>query len=151
VAFVTPVPHNRPMRALTILIRHADVPAGGGDRALNAAGRARAKELRHVLRDAHVESIFVTEFRRTQQTAEPLAAQLGIVPAVIDQVDVAVLTDKIRNLPAEAVALVIGHTTTLPDISAGLGGPPLPAIGPTEFDRLFVQAHGLLAQLRYGV
>jgi phosphohistidine phosphatase SixA len=140
------------MRALTILIRHADVPAGAGsDPTLNRAGRARANELRHVLGDANVGSIFVTQFRRTQQTAEPLAAQLGIVPTVIDQDDVALLTDRIRDLPADAVAVVIGHTTTLPEICAGLGGPPLSAIGPLEFDRLFVQAHGLLAKLRYGV
>jgi len=150
-AHATATPQNRPMPALTILIRHADVPdPAGSDPALNGAGRARAKELRHVLGDAHVDSIFVTQFRRTQQTAKPLAAQLGIDPTVIEQDDVARLTDTIRDLPASAVALVIGHTTTLPDICAGLGGPPMPAIGPAEFDRLFVQARNRLAQLRYG-
>ena len=136
---------------MTILIRHADVPAGAGtDPTLNGAGRSRAAELRHVLGDTHVSSIFVTQFRRTKQTAKPLAAQLGIVPTVIKQDDVALLTQTIQALPADAVALVIGHTTTLTDICAGLGGPPLPAIGPTEFDRLFVLAKGVLAQLRYG-
>jgi len=139
------------MRALTILIRHADVPAAAGsDPALNSAGRARAKQLRHVLGDAGVGTIFVTQFRRTQRTAEPLAARLAIVPTVINQGDLALLADTIRNLPAHVVALVIGHTTTLPDICASLDGPPLPAIGPTEFDRLFVLTQGVLAQLRYG-
>ena len=68
--------------ATAILIRHANVGLGAGnDPPLNAAGRARAQKLRHVLRDTGIEAIFVTQFQRTQQTARPLAADLGIVGA----------------------------------------------------------------------
>jgi broad specificity phosphatase PhoE len=132
-----------------ILIRHADVtPGGGSDPPLNAAGVARAQELRHVLADARISSIFVSEFQRTQRTAEPLAADLGIVPAVVRDVGGAVAA--IRKLPATAVVLVVGHTTTLPGISAGLGGSSIPAIDLAEFDNLFVHARGRLTHLRYG-
>jgi broad specificity phosphatase PhoE len=133
----------------TLLIRHADVPSGAGsDPALSAEGLTRARELRHVLRDAGIGAVFVTGFRRTQETAKPLAADLGITPTVID--DVEPLVAAIRGLPPGSRALVVGHTNTVPGVIAGLGGPTIPAIGAAEFDNLFVQAQGRLIHLRYG-
>ena len=135
--------------AATVLIRHADVPSGaGGDPALSAEGRAGAQELRRVLRDTGVSAIFVTRFRRTQETAEPLAADLGIAPTEIDEVEP--LVTAIRALPPGSRALVVGHTDTVPGVITGLGGPAVPAIGATEFDNLFVQVQGSLVHLRYG-
>lgn len=133
----------------TILIRHADVtPGGGDDPPLNAAGTARAKQLRRVLGDARISAIFVSERQRTQQTAKPLAAHLGLSPKEIG--DEAGTVAAILALPSAATVLVIGHTTTLPDICAGLGGPALPAISPTEFDHLFIQTGKRVTHLRYG-
>ena len=137
------------MPPTTILIRHADVtPGSGSDPPLNAAGVARAQKLRHVLGDARISAIFVSQFQRTQRTGEPLAADLGLVPTVVG--DVATAVAAIRTLPSAAVVLVVGHTTTLPDISARLGGPPIPAIDLTDFDHLFVHTRGRLTHLRYG-
>jgi broad specificity phosphatase PhoE len=140
---------DRTVVPTTVLIRHADVPAGAGiDPALSAEGLARARELRHVLRDTGIGAIFVTQFRRTKETAKPLAEDLGITPTVID--DVEPLVTAIRALPPGSRALVVGHTNTVPDVISGLGGPAIPAIGATEFDNLFVQAQGRLIHLRYG-
>ena len=133
--------------ATAVLVRHADV-TGAGDPPLNAAGQARAQELRHVLGDAGVSAILVSPLQRTQLTAAPLAADLGLVPAV--HADVAGAVAAIRARPASSVALVVGHTNTLPDIVAGLGGPALPAIGASDFDNLFVLSHRRLLHLRYG-
>jgi broad specificity phosphatase PhoE len=101
-----------------------------------------------VLADARISAIFVSPFQRTQRTAEPLATKLGIEPAVIDDIPAGVAA--IRKLSPSSVALVVGHTTTLPDISAGLGGPTTPAIDLAEFDHLFDHARGRLPHLRYG-
>lgn len=132
-----------------ILIRHADVtPGGGDDPPLNAAGVARAKELRHVLADARISAIFVSQFQRTQRTAKPLAADLGLIPKVT--ADAAGAVSAIRKLPSTAVVLVVGHTTTLPAVATGLGVASLPTIKQTEFDHLFVHAGGRLTHLHYG-
>ncbi|TWF76644.1 histidine phosphatase superfamily protein (branch 1) [Pseudonocardia hierapolitana] len=131
-----------------ILIRHADVAGGGADPALSAAGSARALELRHVFHDAGLDSIYITRWQRTQQTAAPLAADLGVTPVQIDSA-VDVIT-AIRARPPSSAALVVGHTNTVPDIIAGLGGPTGVTIGATEFDRLFVLLRGRLIQLHYG-
>jgi broad specificity phosphatase PhoE len=135
-----------------ILIRHADVTPGPGDDPdlgppLNAAGCARARELRHVLADAGVGAIFVTRFLRSRQTAAPLEEKLGIDAQEIDDVDE--LVEALRALPASAVALVIGHSDTVPAVIAQLGGPPV-TIAPTEFDKLFVQTGHRLIHARYG-
>ena len=136
--------------AMVVHVRHADVTPGmGHDPVLNAAGRARAEELRRVLADADIGAIFITQYRRSRQTAEPLAADLGITPKVIDEV--ARIVEAIRTLPADSVALVVGHSDTVPEIIVRLGGPKIPeGIGEDEFDHLFVQAGRRLAHLRYG-
>jgi broad specificity phosphatase PhoE len=131
-----------------ILIRHADVDPDGDDPDLNAAGQARAQELVHVLGDAGVVAILVTSLRRSRQTAAPLAAALGVDPAVTDQVDDAVAA--IRARQRGDTVLVVGHTNTVPEVIAGLGGSADVTIAHDEFDRLFVLSERRLTSLRYG-
>jgi phosphohistidine phosphatase SixA len=130
-----------------ILIRHADVDADGTDPELNAAGRARAQELLHVLGDAGIVAVLVTSLRRSQQTAAPLAAAVGVDPTVADEIDDATAAIRARQRGA---VLVVGHTNTVPEIIAGLGGPAGVTIGADEFDRLFVLCARRLTRLRYG-
>jgi broad specificity phosphatase PhoE len=127
---------------------HAEVVPGGHDPSLSPAGLDRAQELRHVLGDAGIGTVFASMLQRTQQTAAPIAADLGVVPIVLP--DAAATVAAVRALAPSSVALVVGHTDTLPAIAAGLGGPALPAIAPTEFDRLFVMSRRRLTRLRYG-
>jgi broad specificity phosphatase PhoE len=137
-----------------ILIRHADVtpdPEGqpDPDPSLNAAGCVRARELCHVLRDAGIGAIFVTHFLRSRETAKPLEEKLGIEAKCIDAV--VEVVEQIRTLPTSRVALVIGHSDTVPEIIARLGGPSLPILISEEFDNLFVLSGQRLTHLRYGV
>ncbi len=138
--------------ATVVLIRHADVAGGGDDPGLSAAGQARAQELRHVLADLPIAAIFVSSTQRTKQTASPLATKLGIAPTPMGNAfgPVGPIEDAIRALDASSVALVVGHTATVPQLIAELDGPPNVPIGQTEFDRLFVLCSGRLITLRYG-
>ena len=134
---------------VVILIRHADVtPDGGADPPLNAAGTSRAQHLRHVLGDSGITAIFVSSLQRTQATAQPLAGDLGLQPIIQD--DTASIAAAIRHLADSTTALVVGHTNTLPDVVARLGGPTMTPIAVTEFDRLLVVASHRLCTLRYG-
>jgi broad specificity phosphatase PhoE len=130
-----------------VAVRHADVDPGS-DPPLNAAGQVRADELRHVLGDAGITAIFVTSWQRTRLTGEPLAADLGLVPVVED--DVAATIAAVRALPRTDAVLLVGHTNTIPDLVSGLGGPVIAPIAATEFDRMVVIARGRLTSLRYG-
>jgi broad specificity phosphatase PhoE len=136
---------------VVIAIRHADYdPNGNPDPPgppLNQAGSERAEELRHVLGDTGIEAIFVTQWLRTQLTARPLAADLGIDPTQIDVASEVVAA--IRAQPSSSTVLVVGHTNTVPEIISGLGGPSGLIIQATEFDRMYVLS-GRLTELRYG-
>src|SRR5205823_820783 len=71
-----------PLRAqeAVFLVRHAEKADLSKDAALSAAGEARARALAERLREAGVTAIYTSEYRRTKQTAQPLARALGIAP-----------------------------------------------------------------------
>ncbi len=55
---------------------------GHGDPALAPEGRAQAELVGERLSTEPIEAIYVTTLRRTQETAAPLAARLGLTPIV---------------------------------------------------------------------
>jgi phosphohistidine phosphatase SixA len=141
--------------ATVVLIRHADTDGDpASTTALNATGLARAQALRRILAEAGIGAIFVTATRRSRETAASLADDLGLTPTIFGEDDLVAavpdIADAIRALPSSSVALVVCHSYTLPQIIAGLDGPPISAIGAAEFDHLFVQVGPRLTHLRYG-
>ncbi len=136
-------------KGVIILVRHAErVPAPmTEDAPLADAGKARAERLATVLAKADVKAIFVTRFRRTQETARPLAERLGL--AAIVESDTDALIAKLRTHGSETV-LVVGHSDTVPDVIRAFGGPAV-TIADDEFDALFVlePASGTLTRLAY--
>lgn len=141
--------------ATIIVVRHAERADGGmsTDVPLSAAGEARAKELARVLKDAGVNRIFTTDLQRTRQTAAPLAARLQVTPVAIRSADVDGLVKALRGLKADDIALVVGHSNTVPAIVERMTGVKAPAIADTEFDRMFVvntAGKRAVVALRYG-
>ena len=138
-----------PGRGIIFLVRHAERAPGAmsEDAPLTDAGKTRAGRLADVLAKADVKTIFVTRFRRTQDTAQPLADLLHLTPTV--ESDTAQLVAKLKTHLDETV-LVVGHSDTVPDVIKAFGGPAV-TIGDDEFDALFVlvPATGALARLTY--
>jgi phosphohistidine phosphatase SixA len=91
-----------------------------------------------MLSDSNVKRIYTSEVARTQQTAEPLAAKLHIRPEVVPAKDIEGLAAKLRAGAPDDVALVVGHSNTVPEIVRLLGGGSVPPIGDSEYDRLFI-------------
>ena len=151
------VPFLAAAEPVIVLVRHAeraDMAPGGGTTAtdpdLSPAGRARAESLRKLLKDARVSAIYVTEYRRTAQTAAPLAAALGVEPSVIQSKDVPALLEKLRA--ATGTVLVVGHSNSVPQVLRELGVAEQVSIAEDEFDNLFVVFAGrnpALLRLRY--
>ena len=127
-----------------ILVRHAeraDMAAGGApsmaaDPSLSREGLARAERLAAMLRSAEIRAIFVTQFRRTQQTAAPLAAALGLTPVVIQADDQAALLAQLRAVKGHA--LVVGHSNTVPAVTAALSDTPAVPIADDDFGNLWI-------------
>lgn len=128
--------------ATTVIVtRHAEKvdpsPLPDHQVPLNPAGEIRADTLAQVLARAGVTRIFVTEKLRTQQTAEPLAIQLGISAVTIPAADVDALIDEVHSWGNRGrVILIVGHSDTVPVIVDRLGGGTV-AVG-DQFDNLYV-------------
>ena len=102
------------------VMRHLNTPEGQRDPDLTDEGQRRAALLADWFGEARPAVIYVSDFRRTRQTAAPLAARLGLTPIVYDAADTPGLIARVRAGPLPA--LVVGHSNTVPDIVAGLGG-----------------------------
>ena len=141
-----------------ILIRHADrTPDGTPDPpgpSLNDKGMARSKKLVHVLSKAGIQAIYTSQFTRSKMTAKPFSAKHPGVPTV--RLDEATdLKDHILTHHGGQTVLVVGHSDTVPQLIALLGGPSLPIIDDCEFDNLFVLVRhsatsASVTKLKYG-
>jgi broad specificity phosphatase PhoE len=142
--------------ATIILVRHADRNSGmSADALLSPAGEERARQLSQVLKDAKIQRIYVTEVRRTQQTAEPIAGRLHLQPIVVAKKDIDALVGQLQKLGDNQTVLVVGHADTVPLIIQRLGGGGVPAFPDSEYDRLTVLVTGARGEaqvvtLRYG-
>ena len=121
-----------------ILVRHAekDTLLLGSDPPLSAAGIVRARELARMLGDAGISAIYVTLWKRSRQTAQPLATRLGDSLTVVDAVDETV--ERLRTRHAGQKVLVVGHSNTVPQIVERLSGESVPGFTEGEYDRLYV-------------
>jgi broad specificity phosphatase PhoE len=133
---------------LVFVVRHAeraDAGTGGAttmatDPDLSDAGRARAESLAAALKDAKITAIFVTPYKRTRQTAEPLAKALGVQPTEIDAKDMGSLIEKVKAASGNVV--VVGHSNTVPDVLSKLGVDDAPKLADADYDNLFVVIRG---------
>ena len=105
---------------VVFIVRHAEKASSGGkDPDLSVEGQKRADALAHILKDSQIASVFVTELKRTQETAAPTASAAHVTPTVIQANDVGALVQKLRALNGNA--LVVGHGNTIPELLKGLG------------------------------
>ena len=124
-----------------ILVRHAD-RTGSIDQ-LNADGIARAQELARVLDVAGITNIYASTYNRTQQTASPLATQLGITVVTYDAGNLPDLVNDIKSNHKGEVTLVVGHSNTVLPTIGLLGITPVPPDIPEyEFDHLYIVTFG---------
>jgi len=142
---------------IVILVRHAEktiVPPENKDPDLSPAGLSRAQELAKMFGNTGIAAIYVTQFKRTQQTVKPLADKIGIPVTQVEAKKTAQLVKQIRARNAGQVIFIAGHNNSVPEIIRAFGGPQLPIIPETEYDNLYiltVQSDGSakLLKLRY--
>jgi hypothetical protein len=117
--FTTPPIVSKPGTTTTIiLVRHAERDPGL-DPPLNAEGLTRANRLAQVLGENGVTAIYATDYLRNRQTAEPLAARLGLTVGLIavaelanTQALAAKLASEFLEKHAGGVVLLIGNVGT---------------------------------------
>jgi broad specificity phosphatase PhoE len=110
---------------LVVVLRHAEAEsstAGERDPELSEAGAERAAVLARLLGEAGVTHLFASEYQRTQATLAPLADALELEVVVVPARDSAAQVASLRALPPGAVAVVAGHSNTVPTLARELGG-----------------------------
>jgi broad specificity phosphatase PhoE len=128
-----------------VLVRHAEKQVGAiTDAPLSPEGEIRASRLTQLLGGSEefgrIGKIYVTDTRRTQQTAAGLAQRLGLTPEVIDaKTDSAELARRALRENRGHRALIVGHSNTVPEIVAALTrGDNVPPMGEGEFDTMYI-------------
>jgi broad specificity phosphatase PhoE len=121
-----------------LLLRHAPKLDGSSDSPLSEAGLARAQTLASLLEGAGVTAIYTTQYRRTIDTAAPLAKATGVESVIISGKETAALVERLRASAPDDLIVVVGHSNTIPEILSGLGCVDVVAIGDTEYEDLFV-------------
>jgi broad specificity phosphatase PhoE len=142
-----------------LLVRHAE-KLGGDDPGLTDEGQARALALAEALADAHIDQIVSSQFRRTRDTAAPLAARLGmeVETRALDPSDAAGSSSAIALELAAThpgwTILMVGHSNTIPHIASALTGVPMEDLDERDYDNLFVViragSSGQLIRTRFG-
>lgn len=128
------------------VMRHLNTPAGEPDPDLLPEGRATAIALADLMETDPFQgarrpvAIYVSDYKRTRQTAAPTAARLALNLTVYDPRDTPGLLARVRA--ESGPVLIIGHSNTVPDIVAALGGTRPAALVHEDFGDLWVVERG---------
>jgi phosphohistidine phosphatase SixA len=126
------------------VLRHLDTPAGERDPDLLPEGQRAAALLPARLAAHPPRTIFVTDYRRTRQTAASVAARWGLTPIVYNPADTPALVAQARA--AAGPVLIVGHSNTVPDIVEQLGGTRPAPLSHPDFGDLWLIAPGGVSQ-----
>ena len=127
-----------------IFVRHAEkalLPEG--DPSLSPAGQRRVAELTRQLKDADVvagiDVIYSTPYRRTEETARPVAEALNLPINSYDAADTEAIMEFILKEHKGKIILVVGHSNTLPPLIGNMGASKkVPVIEENEYDNIYI-------------
>jgi len=144
---------------VVVLARHAEKEVSSiQDPPLSAEGEQRAERLAQMFGRGtgvgKIDAIYVSDARRAQQTAAPLAARLGKKVIVVPAADLKGLVSRVMHEHDGGTVLIVGHSNTAPELIHELGDIDVPAIGDDEYDTLYVLSvpsfgHASLLRMEY--
>lgn len=135
-----------PASAAVFIVRHAEKQTEANDKEvpLSEAGRARAKRIAEMLRDAGIVVVYSTDTVRTLSTAAPLAGIVKVKPVIYSAtgpdgtVDLKPLAKKILEDQGSRNVLVVGHSNTIAPLIEALGCKETVTVGGSEYDGLWI-------------
>ncbi len=136
------------------LVRHADK---GGKDSLSLEGIERAYQLKHLLVNSQINTVFSTDYNRTKDTAHPLATSLNKKVKIYNAKTLDVLAKEIKDNYKGKRLLVVGHSNTTPSmVNLLLNNESLSSIDEKEYDKLYLVVlnqcgKSELVEMQYGV
>ena len=108
------------------IVRHAEKDVSDESNTnpgLNAEGKIRAKDLAQTLKNEKFAAVFSTPYKRSMETAAPVAQRSGL--PVLNYSDLAELVHTIKSSYPYKTTLIVGHSNTILDIAKAFGTQPL--------------------------
>jgi len=119
------------------LVRHAEKQADGSrDPALTEIGKSRSEQLAVWFQDKDITEIWSSDYKRTRDTAKPLATERGLELSIYDPRNLPDLVEKLAN--KQSTALIVGHSNTTPELARLLCDCSVADMDESEYDRLIV-------------
>jgi broad specificity phosphatase PhoE len=127
-----------------MFVRHAEkalTPAD--DPGLSEAGQRRSAELARQLADvdvvAGIDAVYATPYRRSVETAKPIADALKLQVRSYDAADTEKFLDELVKEEKGKIVLVVGHSDTVPAMIGNMGASKrVPAIAENEYDNIYI-------------
>jgi len=142
------------------LVRHGEKLNNSDTSSLSGDGWDRAYALRDTLLNDEINYIFVSDKKRTQQTATPLATAISKNFEIFSLTNAGTqsLITRLKSYNGQSRILVVGHTSTIPKIIDSLMKSPQHVVIPEDsFNRMYVvriihqnPVRRTLTVLRYG-
>jgi broad specificity phosphatase PhoE len=130
---------TKPITTL-ILVRHAekDLTQSTSDPDLSPEGKQRAARLAKILQSVDITAVYSTEFKRTRQTVEAVAAARSLALAPYDARATRDI-DAMLSTHAGGTILVSGHSNTVPQfLNYLIGEEKYKPMGDGEYGNLIV-------------
>lgn len=107
-----------------ILLRHAEDLDDGVERdpLLSPAGEERARVLQRLLSKSKLTHLFASQYQRTQALLRPIAAAHDLDLQIIPANETRKQLETLHGLEAGSIAVVAGHSNTVPQMVKALGG-----------------------------
>ena len=127
-----------------VFVRHAEKAlTPTDDPGLSEAGQRRAAELARQLAGvdvvAGVDAVYATSYRRSVETAKPIADALKLQVRSYDAADTEKFLDELVKEEKGRIVLVVGHSDTVPAMIGNMGASKrVPAIAADEYDNIYI-------------
>ncbi len=126
-----------PPVSAVFIVRHAEKGAGA-DPDLTPEGQARAERLAKVLAKIPINLMIASNYKRTQETIQPLATAKGLSIEQIQDTDTAAVVARLDQLSAGNIAVVAGHSYNIEPMLQNLGIQDTTAVDLSVYDNLFL-------------
>jgi phosphohistidine phosphatase SixA len=130
---------SRPVTTV-ILVRHAEkkIEPQNPDPDLTPEGAERAQEIAREFGGAGINTIFATQYKRTQETVKPLSDRIGVPITQVDAKQPEEIVKRIQTSLRGQTIFIAGHNNTVPQIASTLSGENYPVIPDNEYDNLYI-------------
>lgn len=117
------------------IVNHAENVKGRD--VLSDTGQQRARDLMKTLRHSSVQAIYTTRAHASQQTANPLAVKIKLLPRVYTDSAKKLAEILRRNFIGSNVLVIADYKTIIPLLSELGADSPFDELSPGDYDQLF--------------